>query len=166
MHASCVLLGGVAFDLSLWGRGGGGAAGAGGGGYAWHTRSALSSPQEINLFERAAGLKIGRSPKTIALGINCPVLARRREDSGEETLAPGSVCVCVKHQSGPLVVLFVFCHIFQGLRNHQRSRPGSQSPPLFLSLFLSLSLYSPLVRRSRQLPYLTGCDDSSRARRK
>lgn len=94
MHASCVRLGGVAFDLSLWGRGGGGgAAGAGGGEYAWHTRSALSSPQEINLFERAAGLKIGRSPKTIALGINCPVFARRREDSREETLAPRSVCV-------------------------------------------------------------------------
>lgn len=33
MHAGCVRLGGVAFDLSLWGRGGGGgAAGAGGGG--------------------------------------------------------------------------------------------------------------------------------------
>lgn len=35
------------------------------GGGAWRARNAPSSPQEINLFERAAGLKIG-GPKTIA----------------------------------------------------------------------------------------------------
>lgn len=66
------------------------------GGYAWHTRSALSSPQEINLFERAAGLKIGRSPKTIALGINCPVFARRlgRLRRGDAR-SWFRVCVCV-----------------------------------------------------------------------
>lgn len=68
MHVhSCVELGSVALiysaggkkdDISVWGgRWGGGSP---------HTRNIPSLPQEINLFERAAGLKIGR-PSTIVL---------------------------------------------------------------------------------------------------
>lgn len=39
------------------------------GGGAWRASNAPSSPQEINLFERAAGLKIGR-PQNNSVGIN------------------------------------------------------------------------------------------------
>lgn len=39
----------------------------------WHTRNIPSSPQEINLFERAARLKIGK-PQTIELELIAQIL--------------------------------------------------------------------------------------------
>lgn len=60
MHIhSCVELGIVVFDLFLWGKKGGICV-FGERKKTWHTRNIPSSPQEINLFERAARLKIGR----------------------------------------------------------------------------------------------------------
>lgn len=77
------------------------------GGGAWHARNVLSSPQEINLFERAAGLKIG-TPQNNSIGINCPEFARRRGDSREAKLAKPFPHVCYGNVSlvGLSVVLF------------------------------------------------------------
>lgn len=76
MHIhSCVELGSVAFDLFLWGKKDGICV------FGrekekkktWHTRNIPSSPQEINLFERAARLKIGK-PQTIELELIAQIL--------------------------------------------------------------------------------------------
>lgn len=74
MHIhSCVQLGSVAFDLFLWGEKDGICVFGRGGGGTWHTRNILSSPQETNLFERAARLKIGK-PQTIELELIAQIL--------------------------------------------------------------------------------------------
>lgn len=74
MH-SCAALGSVAFDLFLWVEGGedGICVFRKGGGKTWHTRNILSSPQETNLFERAARLKIGK-PQTMELELIAQIL--------------------------------------------------------------------------------------------
>lgn len=50
-----------------------------------HARNNLSSPQETNLFERAAGLKkkIGGMPQNNATRVNCPDFEGRRGDPRE-----------------------------------------------------------------------------------
>lgn len=60
----------------------------------WHTRSIPSSPQEINLFARAARLKIGK-PQTIGVRINCPDFVRRQEDYREPKFVLSLVFICV-----------------------------------------------------------------------
>lgn len=60
------------FDLFLWGKKDGICA-FGSGEKTWHTRNIPSSPQEINLFERAARLKIGK-PQTIELELIAQIL--------------------------------------------------------------------------------------------
>lgn len=73
MHIhSYVELGSVVFDLFLWGKKDGICV-FGRGKKTWHTTNILSSPQEINLFERAARLKIGR-PQTIELELIAQIL--------------------------------------------------------------------------------------------
>lgn len=130
---SRVRLGGVAFDLSLWGEEGLYSSVLEG--CAWHMRSALSSSQEINLFERAAGLKIGK-PQNNSAGINCPVFARRREDSGEEERAPVSMCASISLVR--LLCYFDFVAFFRALTAFKVDLDLNLS--LSLSSLLSLSL--------------------------
>lgn len=74
MHThSCVELGSVAFDLFLRGKKDGICVFGGGEKKTWHTRNIPSSPQEINLFERAARLKIEK-PQTIELKLIAQIL--------------------------------------------------------------------------------------------
>lgn len=72
MH-SCAALGSVAFDLFLWVEGENDGICVFRRGGTWHTRNILSSPQETNLFERAARLKIGK-PQTMELELIARIL--------------------------------------------------------------------------------------------
>lgn len=56
-----------------------------GGGGTWHTRNIPSLPQEINLFERAAGLKIGR-PQTIAMELIAQILGAGKKTPESQSL--------------------------------------------------------------------------------
>lgn len=57
-----------------------------GGKKTWHARNNLSSPQETNLFERAAGLKIGGSPKTMQLELIARILSEGEETPERQSL--------------------------------------------------------------------------------
>lgn len=113
---SCVKLGSVAFDLFLRGKKDGicvfGCMGWWGWGWGGHTRNIPSSPQEINLFERAARLKIGK-PQTIALELIAQIFVRSQEDSRELKFVLCLVFMCVlwKYWSSLVVMLFCFWHI-------------------------------------------------------
>lgn len=51
----------------------------------WHTRNIPSSPQEINLFERAARLKIGK-PQTIELELIAQILCEGKKTPESQSL--------------------------------------------------------------------------------
>lgn len=52
----------------------------------WHARNNLSSPQETNLFERAAGLKIVGCPKTMQLELIARILSEGEETPERQSL--------------------------------------------------------------------------------
>lgn len=91
----------------------------------WHARNNLSSPQETNLFERAAGLKIGGSPKIMQLGLIARISSEGDRTPERQSLDSLSFpCVCygnirpVSHSSCQVC----FWSRFLGCRNTAESQ--------------------------------------------
>lgn len=72
----------------------------------WHTRNIPSSPQEINLFERASRLKIGK-PQNNRVGINCPdFCAKARRLQRAKVCSPSCFHMCVME-----ILVWSSCHV-------------------------------------------------------
>lgn len=135
---SCVELGSAAFHLFLWGR-----RTVFVWKKTWHTRNIPSLPQEINLFERAAGLKIGK-PQNNSVGINCPDFCEKaRRLKRAKVCSPSCFQMCVMEilvWSSCHVILFWYISACLELSNRTESQSFS-SPTYHLSTHLPAALF-------------------------